>query len=292
MSASQNEARYNLLQPSTSDLSDLSASTLTGGSPVPFSPPSSARHRPGYQRLASDVIEEHPRDEEEDDIADTFRRHAGSAGLGIAGGAPSSSKTRRVSIQSITRVPVGAKAESRISGTPAPGSADALVSPLTPGVFLSSPEESPGLSKTEGYNKFPSVSSLHSSFAQPYAPYVDSSDTERLKKTRTAASVRSTTSAYDGKTPITLQYRLCPKSDLSSRLRTPSGMSNKPKILPWPRQLACSFHPPPLHLLNRLLRNIPRPCNSRSTIRAEDRHTWLAHFGQCNPTYNYHGEDD
>lgn len=80
------------------------------------SPPSSPHKfsRPGYQRLQSDATTTERNtpstvlEEDEEDIADSFRSHS-MGGLGIANTTSPAGSGRRVSIQTIPRVPIGAK---------------------------------------------------------------------------------------------------------------------------------------------------------------------------------------
>lgn len=175
------------------------------------SPPSSPplRSRPGYARLQSDapaterntpstVLEE----DEEEDIADSFRRRT-TSGLGIASpasptpgtGRPASS--RRVSIQTIPRRPVPAGAKSppvKSAGTAStPGTGD----PFLGGFPHSSAESTPDLRRERfsprddvgdyeefrrGVLKNANAGRSSSSLNNDYQQYLHSSDTERLRK--------------------------------------------------------------------------------------------------------------
>ncbi|KAF2190858.1 hypothetical protein K469DRAFT_721788 [Zopfia rhizophila CBS 207.26] len=97
------------------------------------SPPSSPpKSRLGYSRLLSDNsvldrnTQETLREEEEDNISDTFGRK--ESGLGIASPGSPPTQSKRVSIQTIPRVPIGAKSspiKSPSIGSP-PGTGDPL----------------------------------------------------------------------------------------------------------------------------------------------------------------------
>lgn len=172
-------------RPLISELSDLVGQT------PPLSPPS--RSRPGYSRLRNTVggaDGSSPEGErgDEGDIGDTFGRR-GSSGLGIVAATtaaaavpPGSAGGRRVSIQAVPRVPVGARSSPTISS--APLSSDPLVghfprhSGTTGTPDLRRERESPKEADEETYEEYRSRASKGRYHHQPY---VHSHDTERLR---------------------------------------------------------------------------------------------------------------
>ncbi|KAK5146118.1 hypothetical protein LTR04_001116, partial [Oleoguttula sp. CCFEE 6159] len=191
--------RRRLLASESSDLSDFSTASTFLATPSPSSP---ARQRPGYTRLESIPGEEdqsknaHHQQQNQEDIADTFDVSSASRGLGIATGAAPAS-TRRVSVQSIPRVPVRAKDPD----LKASGSADPFTSPL----LSFSPSNDTGYKGAQGASDIQdsgrshrtqrSFSSLNSAFQEPY---LANPSTDNLNKKRATASIRS---AYQGFSP-------------------------------------------------------------------------------------------
>ncbi|KAF2017000.1 hypothetical protein BU24DRAFT_141896 [Aaosphaeria arxii CBS 175.79] len=185
--------------------------------PPYVSPPTSPR-RPGYSRIASDttavdrgtpsIVHE----EDEGDIADSYVQvRRGTTGLGIANESTQSSavNSRRVSVHSLSRVPVGSRRASInpiTSRTPDTLSPPNTGDPLFGGFPRDSPETTPDLRRerfsprdTPGgsYEEFrTSRSSLHarglSGGNEDYQQYLHDQDTDRLNPG--APSIRS---AYD-----------------------------------------------------------------------------------------------
>lgn len=168
----------------------------------PSSPPRSSR--PGYSRIQSDAtaVERNTPstvlEEDEGDIADSFRARSGS-GLGIASPASPPTSSRRVSIQTIPRIPVGAKSPPVKS--PATSSPPNTGDPLMGGFPLDSAGSTPDLRRERfsprdhggDYEEFrrgvlkngrKSEASLRS--IDEYQQYLHSSDTERLRKRGTS----------------------------------------------------------------------------------------------------------
>lgn len=196
----------------SSDLSDTSntpALPALGFSPnshslgfTPVSPHTSPpQPRPGYTRLQSDttavgrntpytVLEE-----EEEDIADSLRRHP-TSGLGIA--SPASPPTRRVSIQTIPRRPVASGPKSPPVRSPSTLSPPGTGNPLLSG-FPQSAENTPDLSRERfspdggSYDDYrPGIlknNRSNTSLDNDYQRYLQSADTDRLR--RGAPSIKS-----------------------------------------------------------------------------------------------------
>ncbi|KAF2470715.1 uncharacterized protein BDR25DRAFT_261867 [Lindgomyces ingoldianus] len=170
--------------------------TPTSQARTPTSPPKS---RPGYTRLHSDpsglerspshtLHEENGEDGEdgEDSIEHTFkpRARARVSGLGIATSAPAgaSAQGRRVSIQTIPRVPVGAKSPIQ---SPSISSIGSIGSPPNTGdpLFGGFPKDSAGSTPDLRRERFSPQD------GGDYQQYLHSPDTERLRKG--APSLRS-----------------------------------------------------------------------------------------------------
>ena len=184
------EARQPLIS-EPSDLSELSTTPTLVGQTPPLSPPS--RSRPGYSRLRStaggaDGSSPEGEGGDEGDISDTFGRR-GSSGLGIVtettaavAARPGSAGGRRVSIQSVPRVPVGTRSSPAIGS--APLSSDPLVgdfprySSTTGTPDLRRERESPKEADEETYEEYRRRASKGRYHHQPY---VHSHDTERLR---------------------------------------------------------------------------------------------------------------
>ena len=174
----------------------------------PSSPPPS-KSRPGYTRLQSDtpgVERKTPEtlvEEDEGDIADSFGQRSGS-GLGIASPASSQAPKRRVSIQSIPRVPIGMRSPTLYSGTTLspPNTGD----PFLGGFPRDSPSNTPDLRRErfsprneDGYDEqFPRGHVKNNS--NDYQRYLHSSNTDRPRR-GAAPSIRS---AFDGEYPLYL----------------------------------------------------------------------------------------
>jgi hypothetical protein len=205
----------------TSDISDSAASTpalpglhftdsshslgISHISP-PTSPPAS---RPGFSRLQSDTtaVERNTpstihEDDEEGDVANTFRGRSGS-GLGIATGGPAAQTARRVSIQAIPRRAVGPGPKSPHVKSPGtlspPGSASPFIDNFTRD---SSNENTPDLRRErfsprddvgtfEDFRRGVLKKSRSSTSVNDYQQYIHTSDTDRLQYT---PSIKS---AYD-----------------------------------------------------------------------------------------------
>jgi hypothetical protein len=211
----------------SSDLSDTTAAetpalpslgfsahshTLGYSPPQEVSPPTSPPRasRPGYSRLQSDATtvgrrtlsSETLHEVDEEDIADTFGRRT-SGGLGIASSGSSTHTARRVSIQTIPRVIVGATHTPIKSPQSTPNTGD----PLTGGFPGDSPGSTPDLRRERfsprdegGYQEFrrsalKKTRSAESSFGDDgdYQRFISNTDTERLR--RGTPSIKS---AYDG----------------------------------------------------------------------------------------------
>ncbi|KAF2866210.1 hypothetical protein BDV95DRAFT_215611 [Massariosphaeria phaeospora] len=177
------------------------------------SPPlTSPRSRPGYTRLQSDIAaverntpETLVEEDEEEDIADSLRS---GGGLRIATPASPPPQSRRVSIQTIPRVPVGARGSSIRS--PSIRSPSILNTPDTGDSLLGGfPKDSAGSTPDlhrerfsphgEGdYEHFrrsaPKHARSNSSPRDDYNRYLSSPDTDKLRKGAGAPSFRS---AYD-----------------------------------------------------------------------------------------------
>ena len=205
-------------RPLISEPSDLSE-TLVGQTP-PLSPPS--RSQPGYSRLRStaggaDGGSPEGEGGDEDDISDTFGRR-GSSGLGIVtettaavADPPGSAGGRRVSIQAVSQVPVGARISPTIGS--APSSSDPLVghfprySSTTGTPDLRRERESPREADEETYEEYRSRASKGRHHHQPY---VHSHDTERLHgRGGPTPSIRS---AYESEclSSFICIFRICP----------------------------------------------------------------------------------
>lgn len=190
------------------DSSDLS--TNLSPSIFPSASPSSPRHRQAYQRIPSSgaVPQAHEHDGEEGDIADTFDPQSAGSGLGIATQAKKVKTLKRVSVQSIPRKSVGGGIRSPLSqDDSAPGSANLMQSPEI--MFHPSPPQDTSYggggvggfgSPQEGQAhkaKSASVSSLHSSYQQPYQQPAYHTDNVPLK--HATPSMRSVQSAFERK---------------------------------------------------------------------------------------------
>ncbi|KAF1989030.1 hypothetical protein K402DRAFT_350647 [Aulographum hederae CBS 113979] len=162
---------------------------------TPPSPRGGARNRPTYHRLTSSADEQNYttiQEHEDEDIADTLRRRE-SDGLGIASATSTSpNRTRRVSVQSIPRRPIGT--HSRQSSTGTTPATEPFASPNAVNTSFGSNNtayDGPGgridnsAEDIAGYAKR-SVSSLHSSFNQQY-PYPQNTP----QSTKTTPSVKS-----------------------------------------------------------------------------------------------------
>ncbi|KAF2792545.1 hypothetical protein K505DRAFT_307491 [Melanomma pulvis-pyrius CBS 109.77] len=171
------------------------------------SPPSSPppRSRPGYSRLQSDTsgvgrnAPETLVEEDEGDIADSFGKHA-SSGLGIATPASPPAPRRKVSIQTIPRVPIGVKSPTLYSAATLspPGTGD----PFLGGFPKDSASSTPDLRRERfspsddrgDYEQFRRGVLKHTNNNETlrspdYLHYLHSSDTDRLRKG--APSIRS-----------------------------------------------------------------------------------------------------
>ncbi|KAF2105535.1 hypothetical protein BDV96DRAFT_360162 [Lophiotrema nucula] len=168
----------------------------------PSSPPRTSYSRPGYSRLGSDataverrnVSGETLHEVEEEDISESFRARSGS-GLGIASPVSPPANTRRVSIQTIPRVPIG----NRNSPIKSPNtlSPPGTGNPLLGGFPRDSPRSTPDLRRErysprdepESYEEFRSgiLKKSRSSDGSlrdgaDYQRYIHNEDTERLRK--------------------------------------------------------------------------------------------------------------
>jgi hypothetical protein len=192
--------------------SSFSQSLGVGARPH-VSPPSSpppTRSRPGYTRLQSDTPGVERRtpetlvEEDEEDIANTFGLKSGS-GLGIARPASPQAPKRSVSVQSIPRVPIGARSSVVYSGTTLspPNTGD----PFLGGFPKDSPTTTPDLRRErfsprnddgdDGQFQRGHVKNN----SNDYQRYLHSSNTDRPRK-GVAPSIRS---AFDGGYPLYLQ---------------------------------------------------------------------------------------
>ncbi|KAF2267300.1 hypothetical protein CC78DRAFT_87220 [Lojkania enalia] len=166
----------------------------------PSSPPKSIS-RPGYERIQSDATAAGRRNEyanvlheedEEDSISDTFSRRSGS-GLGIGSpGASQYAASKRVSIQTIPRVPVGAMKSPSIRSPSftlsPPGTGDPLMGGFprdsagsTPDLRRErlSPKEDTGGYKESGRGV---LKKSRSSESGDYQRFIHEADTQRLHK--------------------------------------------------------------------------------------------------------------
>ncbi|KAF2834162.1 hypothetical protein M501DRAFT_944746 [Patellaria atrata CBS 101060] len=197
----------------SSELSDLSTPPhlyYQQHSVSPLSPRSPFRSRPGYSRLESDQTieeEDYARDQRfEGDIADSFDVQSASRGLGITTGTIPN-LGRRISGQSIARVPVGSKHASRSSASPSHRSLSG--SPFSPPSNLRHVSDLSGSAQYEGVgghydyigpeneaqksrsNPSASISSLHSGYEHQDSYQRVPASGDNIKRHSAAISVKS-----------------------------------------------------------------------------------------------------